>query len=116
MALYNEKIGESIPDNLIAKVDVPTKTQSVTLAAAQGILKRGTVVAMDGETAKVMTSGKTPHGIICDDVDATETAVAEVYVTGCFNKAALNAATEYELTAADIAALRNGGIFVEDVV
>ena len=116
MALYNEKIGELTADNLIANIDVPTKTQSVTLAAAQGVLKRGTVVALDGDTAKIMATGLTPHGIICDDVDATEEAVAEVYVAGCFNKAALIVASDYELTAANIAALRNGGIFVENVV
>lgn len=114
--LYNEKIGEMTADNLIAKTDIPTKVQSVTLAAGQGIIKRGTVVALAADEAKIMASGMTPHGIICDDVDATEATVAEVYVTGCFNKAALIVADGYELTATDIAALRNGGIFVENIV
>lgn len=116
MALYNEKIGEMTADNLIAKTDIPTKVQSVTVAAAQGEIKRGAVVALDGDTAKVMASGMTPHGIICDDIDATEATVAEVYVTGCFNKAALIVAEGYALTATDIAAMRNGGIFVENIV
>ena len=116
MAIYNEKIGEMTADNLIAKTDIQTKVQGVTLAAAQGTVKRGTVVALDGDEAKVMASGLTAHGIICDDVDATEATVAEVYVTGCFNKAALIVSEGYELTAADIAALRNGGIFVENIV
>ena len=117
MALYNEEIGTCVPDNLIADIGIRTRAESVTVAAGQGKLARGTVVALDGSEAKIMATGLTPHGVLCDDVDATDaTAVAEVYVTGCFNKAALIVADAYELTAADVQTLRNGGIFVENVV
>ena len=116
MALHNEVIGEFTPDRLIANIHVKTHTQSVTVAAGQGTMKRGTVVALDGTEAKTMATGLTPHGVLCNDVDATEAAVAEVYVTGCFNKGALIVAEGYELTAADVLALRNGGIFVENVM
>ena len=118
MANYCEKLGEMVPDNLIASIHVKQITGSVTIASGVGELKRGTVLAMDDEGKMViMADGLKPYGVLCDAVDASETdAVGEVYLTGCFNKDALNKATGYELTAGDIQALRNGGIFVENVV
>ena len=116
MALYNEKIGEMIPDTLIASTHVRQITQTVTVAAGQGVLKRGTVVALDGGKAKIMASGLTAHGILCDDVDAAEAAVAEVYVAGCFNRGALIVAEGYTLADADVKALRDGGIYLENIV
>lgn len=116
MAQYNKKIGEMKYDNLIASTDVRQITQSVTVASGQGVLKRGTVVALSSGKAKIMASSLTPHGILCDDVDATAEAVAEVYVAGAFNKAALIVASGYTLSATDIQTLRNGGIFVENIV
>ena len=74
-------------------------------------------MAMADGKLSVMAEGATPYGIMCDTVkvgDADE--VVEVYLTGCFNKGALIVADGYELTADDIQALRNGGIFVENVV
>lgn len=116
MALYNSKVGEMTHDNLFASAEMRQICQSVTVAAGQGTLKRGTVVALDGGKAKIMASGLTPHGVLCDTVDATADEVAEVYVTGCFNKAALIVADGYELTAEDVNTMRNGGIFVENIV
>lgn len=113
MALYNEVIGESTPDKLFANFNIPVHTQSVTLTAGQGVLKRGTVLTADG---KIMASGLTPYGILCDDVDTATETVAEVYVSGCCNKGALIVADGYELAAADVLALRNGGIYVENIV
>lgn len=112
MALYNEKIGELVHDNLIANVDVKQIVRSISIPS--GTLKRGTVV---DATGKALATGLTPYGILCDDVDASAGAVvAEVYVTGCFNKNALIVAADYALTADDIKALRDGGIFVENAV
>lgn len=118
MANICEKLGEMTPDNLIASIHVKQRTGSGTVAAGAGELKRGAVLAQseDGKLV-IMADGLTPYGVLCDGVvvgDADE--VVEVYLTGCFNKGALNEATGYELTAADIQALRNGGIFVENVV
>ena len=114
MAIYNEKIGEMTPDNLIADVHVKQIVVSATVAANAGELKRGTVVALSDGKLTAMTTGKTPYGILCDDVDATSEAVAEVYVSGVFNKHALIVKSGYTLTAADITALRNGGIYLEN--
>lgn len=114
MALYNEKIGEMVPDKLIASAKLRHMTQSITVVSGQGVLKRGTVIASNG---KIMASGLTPHGILCDDVDATSASVvAEVYVTGCFHKQALIVADGYTLSAADIKTLRDGGIFFENIM
>lgn len=113
MAQYNEVIGERKADNLIANINIPLHTQGITLAADQGVLKRGTVLTADG---KIMASGLTAHGILCDDADTATETVAEVYVSGCFNKGALIVADGYALAAADVLALRNGGIYVENIV
>jgi hypothetical protein len=110
--LYNEKIGELTQDNLIANLDVKQVVQSISIPS--GTLKRGTVV---DATGKALTTGLVPHCILCDDVDASAGAVvAEVYVAGCFNKNALITAGDYALTAENIKALRDGGIFVENAV
>lgn len=118
MAIYNEKIGECKADNLIANLNVKQITQSVTIKSGAGALERGTLLGLgsDGKAVKFgSTTGLTAYGILCDAVDATGAdAVAEVYVTGVFNKNAL--ILEGELSVADIAALRNGGIFLENSV
>lgn len=117
MAIYNEKLGEMTHDNLIADISVKLIPVSGTIAAGAGELKRGTVLALtDGKLAP-MNTGLTPYGVLCDAVtvgDADE--VVEVYVAGQFNKGALFVAEGYELTAADINTLRNGGIFVENAM
>ena len=115
--LYNEKLGEMTPDNLIADIHVKQIVCSGTVAAAAGALKRGTVMALSGGKLAVMKSTLTPYGILTDDVTVGDTdEVVEVYVTGKFNKAALIVAEGYTLSETDIQTLRNGGIFVENVV
>ena len=118
MANNLEKLGEMTPDNLIASIQVKQITGSVTVVSGAGVVKRGTVLAKNDEGKMVvMADGLTPYGVLCDDVDATEAdVVGEAYLTGCFNKSALIVADGYELTADDVQALRNGGIFVENVV
>lgn len=119
MANICEKLGEMNPDNLIASIHVKQITGSGVIPSGSGVLKRGTVLAVKSGALSVMggVDGATPYGILCDDVDATESEqVAEIYLTGCFNKGALIVADSYTLTADDIQALRTGGIFVENVV
>lgn len=117
MAIYNEKLGEMTPDNLIADIHVKQVTGSGIVAAAAGALKRGTVMAMTGGKLAVMKSSLTPYGILTDDVTVGDTdETVEVYLTGKFNKGALIVADGYTLSESDIQTLRNGGIFVENVV
>lgn len=115
--LYNEKLGEMTQDNLIADIHVKRITASGTVGATAGALKRGTVMALTGGKLAVMKSTLTPYGILTDDVTVGDTdEVVEVYLTGKFNKAALIVADGYTLSETDIQTLRNGGIFVENVV
>lgn len=119
MAIYNKKIGEMKQDNLFASAAVKTVSGSATIAAGEGVLERGTVLSKgsDGKCKVISAAtGLTPYGILTDDVDATSEVVAEVYLTGIFNKNALKVADGYTLTAADITALRNGGIYLETSV
>lgn len=119
MALYNEKIGEMVADNLIASTDVKIITQSVTIASGEGKLKRGAAISLNasGKGQIVGTASTTAYGILSDDVDATSAdAVAEVYVAGAFNKNAVVEASGKTLTADDIKNLRNGGIYLENSV
>ena len=118
MAIYNEKIGECKADNLIANLNVKQITQSVTIKSGAGKLERKTLLGLGADGKAVMfgsAEGLTAYGILCDDVDATNAdAVAEVYIAGVFNKNAL--ILDGELSAEDIQALRNGGIFLENSV
>lgn len=128
MAKYYENLGACVPDNLIAGNDIPLVSESGTIRTGMGVLKRGTVLALStgttgdnklvilGTTATPTTETLTAYGILADDVDATTGAVAEVYVTGQFNKNALIVKDEYTIKTEDIIALRDGGIFVENVM
>lgn len=128
MAKYYEKVGEMTPDKLFAGNNIPIHTVSGLVKSGQGKLTRGTVLAMSGGSAgtgKLVVLGTaaasnetlTPYGILCDEVETTGAdAVAEIYLSGQFNKGALVLKEEYTLSADDIAALRNGGIYVESVV
>lgn len=117
MAIYNEKLGEMTHSNLIADTHVKLITGSGIVAANTGTLEQGTVMALDSGKLVVMATGKTPYGILTDDVTVGATdEVVEVYLTGKFNKGALKVASGYTLSATDIQTLRNGGIFVENVM
>lgn len=122
MAKYFEKLGEMVPDNLVAGNTIAIHTVSGVIAAGEGKLVRGTVLAAgaDGKLKQLAAgssaASEVAFGILCDDVDATSEAAAEVYVCGQFNKNALITKEKYALSVADIAALRNGGIFIENVV
>lgn len=122
MAIYNEKIGEMTRDNLFADIYVKQIVSSGVIAAGQGKLARGTILALDVASNKLAIMGTEgenliPYGVLCDAVDATaEDAVCELYMTGKFNKSALIVKEGYTLTAEDISMLRNAGIFMENTV
>ena len=117
MAIYNEKLGELTRDNLIADINVKQVITSGTIASGQGNLKRGTVLALSSGKLVIMNTGLEPYGILCDAVDATAAdAVGEVYVAGQFNKNALIVKSGYTMTTEDVQKLRNGGIYIENVM
>lgn len=125
---YIETLGACEYDNLIAGNTIPTHTATGTIASGQGKLTRGTVLALStgtSGTGKLVILGTsagasetlTAYGILCDEVDATSAdAVGEIYVTGQFNTDRLIVKSEYTMTAADIQALRDGGIYIENAV
>lgn len=98
-------------DNLVIKGAEHVGT--LTLAAEQGELKKGTIVTAAGKKA---VTGDTPYGILADDVDATKAVVAEVYLDGTYARETVEAATGFKLVAADIAALRDANIYVEHAI
>jgi len=119
MAMHIETLGKMSPDNLIAGNDVKLITGSGVIASGAGKLSRGTVLGLnaEGKLAVLGGEGLTAHAILCDDVDASAAdTVAEIYLTGQFNKNKLIVAQDYTMTSADIQALRNGGIFLENSV
>lgn len=128
MAKYYENLGNMTPDKLIAGNNIPIHTASATVKSGEGKLTRGTILAMSAGTAgtgKLVILG-TPavtnetlvaYGVLCDSIDATGAdTVAEIYVSGQFNKGALAVKANYIMTTADIKELRDGGIYVESVV
>lgn len=121
----DQQIGTCKADNLIISGKFDRDAVSVTIASGEGVLSRGTVVAMSSESGKCVILGTTatadetltPYGIICDEVDATSAdAVATAYRTGHFNKEALIVDDNYTMTDADEAELRNGGIYIDSAM
>ncbi len=125
---YIETLGACEYDNLIAGNTIPTHTATGTIASGQGKLTRGTVLALStgtSGTGKLVILGTTAgsnetltaYGILCDEVDATSAdAVGEIYVTGQFNTEQLIVKESYSMTTADVQALRDGGIYIENAV
>lgn len=113
------KVGECSVDNLIAKCHPAVETFGVTIPSGAGIVKRGTVLALNGGAYSVLASGTTGKAncILADDVDATSgAAVGVAYRCGHLNRAALIVASGYTMTAADIEELRKGGILLSDMI
>lgn len=118
-------IGTLDADNLFIDSKFPVDTVGVIIASGEGILPRGTVVAMNDTTEKCVILGTTatggesliPYGIICDEADASSADVfAMVYRSGHFNRNALIVEENYELTSTDEAALRDGGIYLDSTM
>ncbi len=113
------KVGETSQDNLIAKLFPPAEPFGVKIAAGQGVLARGAVLALSGTDYVVLDSETTGKAncVLSDPVDASgESPVAAVaYRTGHFNRKALIVAEGYTMTAADEEELRKGGILLSDM-
>lgn len=96
MGNLRSKVGEYVPDNLIADVSFPVQVGSVKLAGGQGNLLRGTVVGKNPTGLFVITDSAqniTADAILTDDIDTgvegTEDVVTTVYISGPFNRKAL---------------------------
>lgn len=120
MTRLDETIGSVGYDNLIHGINPPAEVFSVELAAGQGVLERGTLLAVaDGGMKKISstTTGKA-NAVLADTVDTGngDAVVAVAYRTGHFNANCLIVADGYEITAADKEALRVAGILISDAV
>ena len=114
------KVGETSQDNLIAKLFPPAEPFGVKIAAGQGVLARGAVLALSGTDYVVLDSETTGKAncVLSDPVDASgESPVTAVaYRTGHLNRKALIVAEGYTMTAADEEELRKGGILLSDML
>ena len=93
-------------------------TVGVTIAAGQGELKRGTVLAINADNKAVKASGASGtecRYILRKDVNAAEAdTVAYAYDEGRFIKSRLIVGDGYTLTAKDIDTLRTHNICLAD--
>lgn len=120
MGRLDENLGSVGYDNLINGINPPAEVFHVELAAGQGVLERGTLLATaDGGMVKISsaTTGKA-NAVLADTIDTGdgEAVIAVAYRTGHFNANKLIVADGYEITAADKEALRGVGILISDAV
>ena len=118
MSRLDENLGSVGYDNLVNGIAPGAEVFSVQIAAGQGVLERGTLLAAtEGGMVKISaaTTGKA-NAVLAEAVDATEAVTGIAYRTGHFNANALIVADGYEITAADKEALRVAGILISDAV
>lgn len=120
MNRHDEVIGSVGYDNLINGLTPGAEVFSVQLAANQGVLERGTLLATaDGGMVMISadTTGKA-NAVLAEAVDtgAGEAVEAIAYRTGHFNTNSLIVDEGYDITAADKEALRVAGILISDAV
>lgn len=132
MANLYQQAGTCDYNDIFASATPTAHTQTVKLAASQGVLARGTLVSgtAGGELTVVAAAlATTASGsgtitvsspavyVLSEDVDTgTDSAVlATAYVSGHFRREAL-ATKSYSLTAADVQYLRTQGILTTDSI
>ena len=125
MADLYKNYDADIYDGLITNVvpQIVTGAATIKKLSAAGTLARGTVLAKSSTDGKLVIlgpsagSGETlaPYGILCDDteVGTAEDVNALVYLAGSFDPDRLIVKENYTMTAGDIAALRDGGIYLK---
>ena len=118
----DENIGTVDYDGLIVTNEPVADVVTVTLAATQGVLARGTVItgAAGGElyaAAAALVATDAVY-ILADETDTgTGTAVtATAYRTGHFARNKLSTDGSYTLDAADEEIMRNAGILLSDAL
>lgn len=119
-SLYGE-VGAMEYDNLIAGNNVPIVLKGVTVAADQGVLKKGSVLGIVTATGKGLLcmaasedGSKEAKYVLADDVDATEEVVVQCYQSGELNRGALifDSTDTAEMHEDE---LRKNGIFLKDI-
>lgn len=118
MARLDETLGTVSPDNLIAGVYPAAEVSHKEVKGGQGVLERGTLLAVGSSGLEKIASGTTgkANAVLAETIDTAEETTAVVYVTGHFNANSLIVTDGYEITAEDKEALRVAGILVSDAV
>lgn len=116
-----QNIGEFTPDSLIVSNEFPILKEGIGLKAAQGILKRGTLIVKTdgaGVIAKTAADSGSVFGILADDVDTGADAGSNVpavcYITGLFNRGAVVLDAGVTIDSFE-GALKEIGIYLRDV-
>ena len=120
----DENIGTVDYDGLIVTNEPVADVVTVTLAASQGVLARGTVItgAAGGELSAAAAALVATNAvyILADETETdtgTGTAVtATAYRTGHFARNKLSTDGSYTLVAADEEIMRNAGILLSDAL
>ena len=117
----DETVGAVDYDGLIVTNEPVADVVTVTLAASQGVLARGTVITGDagGELSKVTGALVATNAayILADETDTGSAAVtAAAYRVGHFARGKLTTDGSYTLTAADEEILRGAGILLSDAL
>lgn len=131
-----EPVDSTSPKMLFIGTEHPAPVCHVVIASGQGAMERGTVLVenMEGKCYIMGTEGYTaPHTasggsgeaqeeyiaayiLAQDEGGMEEDMTAAAYKGGDFNKGALKVKEGYEMTPGDIAALRNGGIHLGNIM
>ena len=112
-----ECVGACSPEFLFASSEYPVSIALKAIAFGQGVLKRGTALAInaDGKCVILGTENATAAYILAEDINTTETdATAEVYRTGHFIKNALAVKADYAITDTDVEEFRKVGIILDN--
>ena len=114
----DETLGSVGYDNLMNGIAPGAEVFHVQIAAGQGVLERGTLLAKtDGGMVKISSAstGKA-NAVLAEEINTAENTIGIAYRTGHFNANTLIVAEGYEITAADKEALRVAGILISDAV
>lgn len=116
----DENIGTVDYDGLIVTNEPVADVVTVTLAASQGVLARGTVItgAAGGELSAAAAALVATNAvyILADETDTGTAVTATAYRTGHFARNKLSTDGSYTLVAADEEIMRNAGILLSDAL
>lgn len=116
----DENIGTVDYDGLIVTNEPVADVVTVTLAASQGVLARGTVItgAAGGGLSAAAAALVATNAvyILADETDTGAAVTATAYRTGHFARNKLSTDGSYTLVAADEEIMRNAGILLSDAL
>lgn len=121
--IRKDKTYEFGVENLFTGV-APAPTATFELEAGQGVLKRGSLIALDADTGQGKLIAKDNEAVsffvLTDDIDTGESGTDAVgctgYLSGNFNKNRLIVGEGYDFPATDVAQMRKDGIILQNAM